>query len=196
MKVALIHWFRFLIAMLLMSLFFAYASCGRKNLSSTEIKKDSSTVKDVEKIILKEKLARSLAINDSFFKNIPKVKTGATKLQDCDSLCDLKLNEILKGINTKKISGNNNYNLYWDEVKRNVVLAVKIDETISQYKDSISIKDKRIHELESSTKTIEIPVEKPLTKLQIFFLYSGYLLWIVLIAFFGWKIYKILNLKK
>lgn len=181
-------------AVLLAALFFA--SCGKKNLVSTEVKKDSSTVVDVEKIILKEKLDRSLAINDSFFKNIPQVKTGATNVKDCDSLCNVKISQALRDLNTKKSSGNNSYSLYWDEVKRNVVLAVKIDETVSQYKDSISIKDKRIHELESSIKTIEIPVEKPFTKLQILFLKSGQLLWIMLFAYFGWKIYKILNLKK
>lgn len=181
-------------AVLLVALFFA--SCGKKNLSSTEIKIDSIKIVDVEKLILKEKLERSLAINDSFFKNIPEIKTGATNLKDCDSLCNLKIKESLKNLNTKKTSGNNSYNLYWDEVKRNVVLAVKIDETINQYKDSIAIKDKLIDQLQSSSKIIKVPVEKPFTKLQILFLRSGQLLWIVLIAFFGWKLYKIINLKK
>jgi hypothetical protein len=194
MKTALIHWFRFLIALLLMSVFFAYASCSKKIISSTEIKKDSISIIDVEKTILKEKLDRSLAINDSLSKRVPYFITNSVD-KNCDSLCNAQKENWLKSINDKKQSGKNGYNLYYNEKEKNLVLAVKIDETVNQYKDSLSIKDKRINELQSSIKTIEIPVEKPFTSLQIFFLRSGYLLWIVLIAFFGWKIYKILNLK-
>jgi hypothetical protein len=184
MKKSLIHWFRFLIALLLISWFLAAASCARKPIESS-IKIDSTLV-EKSNVSFKKFLDRSLAINDTFKFGIPKITTGATKLQDCDSLCNLKVKEALKGISSSKSSGNSNYNFYYDKYTDQLTLAVHQGETIKEKTDSIAVLQKLLQV--KSEKTIKIPVEKPFSKEQKFNLWIGRILWVLLIAFFGWKI--------
>lgn len=186
MKVALIHWFRFLIALLLITWFFASASCARKPIATTSNKDSIVTSKST--VFFKQMIEKSLAINDTFTIGLPTIVTGATKIQDCDSLCNLKIKQALLNVNTSKQSGNNSSKVYFDKYKNQLVVTNHQDQTINSQKDSIANLKTSI--ALNTNKTTLIPVDKPLTKLQLFLINSSVVFWILLVAVVGWKTYK------
>ena len=185
MKKILIFWYAFLLVLLLMT------SCGKKPIA-TEKTENNTFVENDAKLLLRELFEKSLAINDSFKKFIPTIKTGATKVEDCDSLCNEKIIEILKGINTQKQSGNNGYKLVYDELTKQLILSVHQGETINKYKDSISQLNELIVSDKKSTKTIPVKyIPEPIKYLAMF----GAFCIALILTFILYRIIKIFNIK-
>lgn len=131
-------------------------SChSTKPISDIE-KKDSIASKSKE-VHFTNTIDRSLAINDDFRFTFPTITTGATKVKDCDSLCNQRIKDALANVSTSKSSGNNSYKLYYDKYTNQLVLNAKIGETINQQLDSITILNKELFVAKSSVK--EIPVK-------------------------------------
>lgn len=185
MKKALAYWFTLLAILLLSSQLLV--SCKSKQIINQVEKHDSiSATKEV--IHFSSQLNKSLGIKDTFKFSLPKITTGATKITDCDSLCNQKIKEALQNVKTSKQSGVNGYNLYYDKYSDQLVITTHLGETISSQKDSIATLNQKL--AIKNEKTIEIPVIQPLTKEQTFNLWTGRLFWVLLVAVIGWKIYK------
>ena len=157
MKKALFFWYAFLLTLLVMT------SCGKK--PTTTETKESKTTNDTEtKFVFKNQTFKSLEIKDNFAFSIPKIYTGATRVQDCDSLCNKKIREALSKVNTSKTSGDNSYKFYYDKLNDQLVLNVQLGETVTQLNDSIKIKNQRIEKLENNVKIVPKPYVPKLIK--------------------------------
>lgn len=138
-----------------------------------------------ELITVKSELVKSKAINDSLFAFIGNIKTGKP---ECDSVCQEAVDKALQNVNSKKNSGGNQAGFYYDKYKKMLVAYSKLEETISQSKDSIHYKYKF---LMLDTKTpILIPAE--FTKEQKINLWVGRLFWVAVAIWIFTKIRKII----
>lgn len=149
-------------------LIITFSSCKAKPIISTqtsekivEIKKDSLVFSETNKQIL-----------DSLFIAVSEIKTNNP---DCDILANQEVKRLLKQLNTQKISGDNEYKIYYDEIKKMLVAYVKISET----KNKNTEKNTSAYEKKSSAKMEKIPVKYIPKWVQIFtcigFLFIGYL---------------------
>ena len=188
MKKSLFFWFSFLWVLLMFSLILT--GC-RSTIPINNIDKKDSIVSNTKKVNFTNTIDRSKAINDNFNFQVPTITTGAVKLRDCDSLCNQRLKDALASINISKNSGDNGYSIFFDKYKNQLQINTHLGETIKQLKDSISTTNN--NSKISNKQTIDIPVTKPLTKLQKFLITSGVILWILLIAVVGWNVYKKFN---
>ncbi len=155
MRKALTYWYVFIISLLLITSL-AVVSCGKKP-TTTEIKETKSTNNTEAKYVFKSQTFKSLEIKDAFSFSFPQIYTGATKVEDCDSLCNQKIKEALSKVNTSKTSGDNSYKFYYDALNDQLVLNVSLGETVTQLNDSIKIKNQLIEKLENNVK--EVPVK-------------------------------------
>lgn len=154
MKKSLFFWFSFLWVLLMFSIILS--SCGSKKPIS-EVEQTNSVAKSSNNVHFTNTLDRSLAIKDDFRFTFPTITTGATKVKDCDSLCNQRVKDALANINTSKSSGNNSYKLYYDKYTNQLVLNTSLGETIKQQKDSIATLNESLKE--SQSKVTEIPVK-------------------------------------
>ena len=138
-------------------------SCGKKP-TTTEIK-ESKTTNDTEaKYVFKSQNFKSLEVKDAFTFSFPKIYTGATRVQDCDSLCNQKIKEAISKVNTSKTSGDNSYKFYYDKFNDQLVLNVQLGATVTQLTDSVKIKNQRIEKLENNVKIVPKPYVPKLIK--------------------------------
>jgi len=186
MKTALIHWFRFLILLALLS---CLMLCSCKSTQPiNNIEKHDSIVNKTNTVHFTNVIEKTKAIKDTFAFTFPTINTGATKVQDCDSLCNERVKEALANVSFSKQSGDNGYKIYYDKYKNQLEITAQIGETVNKLKDSIANTVANIQTNHSIIK--EIPVNKPLTKTQLFLINSSIIFWILLVAFIGWKIYQ------
>lgn len=166
--IPIILWFVAILAVLTM------VSCKSSKVTNEvhkEIVKDSIR----ENINVKEQKEISKEINDSIVKPIPEIKTGD---KNCDSICNLRVNEMLKQIEFYKRSGDNNYKIVYDENKRLLTIVAYMKAQLSQKKDSIF--EKVVYKDKFIYKTKEVPVNI-LTKEQKFNVWTGRSFWILLL---------------
>lgn len=138
---------------ILLSLIIFFSSCkASKPISEfkEEIKKDSIS----EKIETNKITEVSKAIVDCTKTNVPVIKTNISK--DCDSVCNARVDEILRNFNSYKKSGANKYRLLYNENKRQLLSIAEMEEIINQQGDSIySLQNKKVE-----IKTVKEVVEK------------------------------------
>lgn len=104
-----------------------------------EVKKDSIS----EKIETNKVTEVSKAIQDCTKTNVPVIKTNVS--QDCDSVCNAKVDEILRNFNSYKKSGANKYRLLYDENKRQLISIAEMEQIINQQNDSIyNLQNKKV----------------------------------------------------
>lgn len=144
----------FLFYAVLLSLIIFFSGCKSTQPISEfkeEIKKDSIS----EKIETNKITEVSKAIIDCTKTNIPVIKTNVSK--DCDSVCNLRVDEILRNFNSYKKSGANKYRLLYNEKERYLLSIAEMEQIINQQNDSIS----SLNNIKSETKTTvkEIPVK-------------------------------------
>jgi hypothetical protein len=68
------------------------------------------------------------AILDSLIIQIAKVKTAKP---ECDSITQATLDQVLRQLNSRKKSGDNEAGIYFDELKNQLVIWQKINETLN-----------------------------------------------------------------
>ena len=109
---------------------------------------------------------RNLAIIDSLTMALGKVKTIKP---ECDTVCQIALDNILGQLNIKKQSGVNSYSIKYDKDSNTIYIAAKVGET----KTSISFKDRYIRIIKTLYVSKEIPVERKLPKWQLWLMIAG-----------------------
>lgn len=120
-------------------------SCKSKALQNTQIIEKENTIKNdsVTTILNNQdkttKIETNKEILDSLFVPVSEIKTN--KLE-CDSLVNVEVQKALKKLTTKKISGSNEYGLYYDEINKKLVFYVKVGETKNTTFEDVTIKDK------------------------------------------------------
>ena len=165
-------WFVFLLVLLL---------CSCKSQKPIENKTDQKHFKfQFDSSVVK--VIQTPDSNDSLFVSIPSIKLAKP---ECDSICQAKIDEILKGINTKKTNGKNASGFYYDKYK-NIIVAFN---NLKGSTDSIIKNKKSNKEYFEITKTKTLIVNI-LTKEQLINLWIGRLFWV---AFLVWGVLKIRN---
>lgn len=120
--------------------------------------------------------------NESLFVSIPLIRLAKP---ECDSICQAKIDEILKGINTNKTNGENKSGFYYDPYKKLLVAYNNLKGST----DSIVKSKKGSDHYFNITKTETIPVNI-LTREQKFNIWTGRLFWIILFIYGLFKLRK------
>ena len=180
MKKALTDWFVFLF--LLATTSFLFVGCGAKKTVS-ENKEEVSKETSNTFIATNDKTTISQAVQDSISKKIPFIKTG---VKDCDSICNEKVDDLLEQLDFYKKSGDNLQQMYYNREKRLLTINTKLQETVSQLKDSVKVEEKNF--TKTITKTITITKPKLYIPLIVKILAGLGLFYFIRI---GWRIAKI-----
>lgn len=161
MKTALAYFFTFLMILLVSSLFLI--SCKAKPLPPdlhTEILKEKDSSSHIKTI------DHSKAIIDSLRIYIGQIKT--TK-PECDSVTQAAIENLLRNIETSKQSGDNSYEIKYNQLLKRLDLIVKVGATKNEVTKDYVLKDKFIDRY--ITKTITI--KEPLPKWQLYLIIIG-----------------------
>lgn len=135
--------------------------------SAKKIKEEKITL--VSEIQIKDSIKSTVihqAIDDTLITPISQSNTGNFGL---DSLVNAKVDEILSKLNTSKNSGDNSYKLIYDQLKRQL----KFNATIAQTKNENTAVKSEKEKVVIQIKKIPVVVEKPLSKLEKFFIGLG-----------------------
>jgi hypothetical protein len=139
---------RLKISILFIGLSMAVVGCKAKPIISTNNKETEKTSE-----IVKEKTTNNnLAVIDSLKILIQKVKTSKP---ECDSITNAKIDELLLQINSKKISGDNSFGVYYDKLRKELIAYTKLGATKTEITSNHNYKTETIKEV--SVK--EIPVK-------------------------------------
>lgn len=92
------------------------------------------------------------AILDSLIIQLAKVKTAKP---ECDSITQATLNQVLKQINSRKKSGDNEAGIYYDEMKNQIIAWQKIAET---YKEKLVTNKEKIY-IKGDKEIVKIPLK-------------------------------------
>jgi hypothetical protein len=161
MKKAIAYFFTMLIMLLVFSSFLI--SCKAK-LPAPDINKEVFTQKDTTSHI--KITDNSKAIIDSLLIAIGKIKTAKP---ECDSVAQAAVDNVLRSINSSKKSGDNGYQLKYNELLKRLELVVKIGATKNEAtKDFIA---KETFSDRFITKTITL--ERKLPKWQLILMLIG-----------------------
>lgn len=140
---------KFLLIIILFSVGITVTGCAIKPVTTSTQNKESiinsSNIKEKETV-------RNLAIMDSIKFLIATVKT---QKPECDSITNVKINELLAQINMQKTSGNNGFGFYYDQLKKQLVAYAKIGETLKEKNNNTYNKNIILREKEK----VEIPVK-------------------------------------
>lgn len=166
---------RFLIVLLLAVWIIGLLSCKSTQQTSQNTEKQIIRINDTIYIVKNQK------ITDTVFVSVPAPKTNDKK---CDSLCQREVQRLLKQLNTKKKSGNNEYGFHYDAYKNVLVAYAQLDSTFTEYKS----KHTDNQSSKSETKTI-YKTEKYVP------FWVKILAWIggISVTYFGIKNYRIIR---
>jgi hypothetical protein len=92
------------------------------------------------------------AILDSLVIKIAKVKTAKP---ECDSITQATLDQVLKQLNSRKKSGDNEAGIYYDELKGQIIAWQKIAET---YNEKLATNKEKIY-IKGDKQIVKIPVK-------------------------------------
>ena len=124
------------------------------------------------------------AIDDKLITPIVQSQTGNAVF---DSLVNAKVDEILSKLNTSKNSGDNGYKLIYDKLKKQLEFYAQIAQTKNE---NTKVKDEKARTI-IQIKKIPVIVEKPLSKLEKFFIALG----ILALVFIGFKVFGFIRKK-
>lgn len=124
------------------------------------------------------------AIDDKLITPIAQSQTGNAVF---DSLVNAKVDEILSKLNTAKNSGDNNYKLIYDKLKKQLEFYAQIAQTKNE---NTAVKDEKVKTI-IQIKKIPVVVEKPLSKLKKFLMGLG----ILALLYIGFKIVALIRKK-
>lgn len=74
---------------------------------------------------------RTLPIHDTLYIPIAPPHTGNNQ---CDTLCQQQLQQLLERLNTTKHSGQNNYGIYYDKYRQQLILYQNLQQQLNTYK--------------------------------------------------------------
>ena len=150
---------------LLISFFGLLAGCS----SAKKIKEENTIIKnEVQKKDSIKSVVVNQAIDDKLITPIAQSRTGNAVF---DSLVNAKVDEILSKLNTSKNSGDNGYKLIYDKLKKQLEFYARIAQTKNE---NTAVKNEKARTI-IQVKKIPVVVEKPLSKLEKFFIGLGIL---------------------
>lgn len=159
-----------------------FAGCKAKQPPLVE--KTEIITTDDKTLSVNTELEKSRAINDSLFSIIGRLRTAKP---ECDSVCNEALQRQLESFNNRKVSGGNEFGVYYDRYRKMLVAYAKLEETVSKRKDSIRTEYRTITEYKE--KPVLVPAVW--TKWDRFFYWTGLVFWPVLILFLGYRFSRI-----
>ncbi len=166
---------------ILIASFTLLTSCS----SAKKIKEENTILKsEIQKRDSIKSVVINQAIDDKLITPIVQSNTGNVVF---DSLVNAKVDEILSKLNTSKSSGDNSYKLIYDKLTKQLEFYSKIAQTKNENTAVKSEKAKTIIQV----KKIPVVVEKPLSKLEKFFIGLG----ILAIVFIGFKVFGFIRKK-
>ncbi len=124
------------------------------------------------------------SIDDKLITPIVQSQTGNLVF---DSMVNAKVDEILSKLNTSKNSGDNNYKLIYDKLKKQLEFYVQIAQTQNE---NTAVKNEKVKTI-IQVKKIPVVVEKPHSKLEKFLMGLG----ILAILYIGFKIIALIKKK-
>jgi hypothetical protein len=151
MKKALAYFFAMLIILLFSSIFLISCKAKLPPDVNTEIVKQKDSFSHIQNI------DHSKAIIDSLCIYIGQIKT--TK-PECDSVTQLAIENLLRTLNTSKKSGDNGYEIKYNELKKRLDLVIKIGATKNEVTKDFTLKDKFRDRFITKTITIKEPLAK------------------------------------
>ncbi len=172
MKKSIIYFFCLLLLLLAFSVFLISCNSAKKLTSTDTIVSNEISKKDSIKTIIINQ-----AINDKLITPVLQSNTGKRVF---DSLVNSKVDEILSKLNTSKSSGDNSYQLFYNQLKKQLEFYSKIAPTKNENTRTNSNKEKAIVRI----KKIPVIIEKTRSKLVNFFLLMGS----IFVLFIGYKI--------
>ena len=159
---------------LLISFFGLLAGCS----SAKKLKQETTIVKnEVQKRDSIKNVVINQAIDDKLITPIVQSQTGNAVF---DSLVNTKVDEILSKLNTSKNSGDNSYKLIYDRLTKQLEFYAKIAQTKNE---NTAVKNEKAKTI-IQVKKIPVVVEKPLSKLEKFFIGLG----ILTLVYIGFKV--------
>ncbi|MCL9806802.1 hypothetical protein NAT51_14805 [Flavobacterium amniphilum] len=159
---------------LLTAFFGLLAGCS----SARKLKQENTIVKnEVQKNDSIKNTVINQAIDDKLITPIVQSKTGNAVF---DSLVNAKVDEILSKLNTSKNSGDNSYKLIYDRLTKQLEFYAKIAQTKNE---NTAVKNEKAKTI-IQVKKIPVVVEKPLSKLEKFFIGLG----ILAVVYIGFKV--------
>lgn len=179
MKKAIAYFFTLLIILLASSLFLV--SCKAKPLppeKHIEILKDKDSTSHIKTI------DNSKAIIDSLRIYIGQIKTSKP---ECDSVTQAAIENLLGTLNTSKQSGDNSYEIKYNQLLKRLDLIVKIGATKNEVSKDFKIKERYSDRF--ITKTITIKEQLP--KWQLYLMIIG----IATLLYFSIKLVLLIKLK-
>lgn len=157
----------------------ALYGCASKPIENThtieriiEHRTDSVKHKEINKEIL-----------DSLIIQLAKVKTAKP---ECDSVAQATLDQVLKQLNNRKKSGDNEAGIYYDELKNQILVWQKIAETANE---KLATNKEKIY-IKGDKEIIKVPVKYIPRWVAILAFIGG-----LTIVFLGWRIGRIFILK-
>ncbi|HEX8269758.1 MAG TPA: hypothetical protein VF581_07690 [Flavobacterium sp.] len=150
-----------LYSLLILILIMLVAGCRSKKNLPTVIVHDQTIIKTAKKdsIVKKSETVINNSVNDTIKQKVPKaVPTGDL---NCDSIAEQRVLDVLRGLNTKKTSGNNEYGFFFDEKKRELVAFANFGETKSHNNESTKESSDHSAEVQKKEVPVEVLVEVP-----------------------------------
>jgi ATP-dependent Lon protease len=168
-------------SLLLIACCILFASCS----SVKKIKEENTMLKsEIHKRDSIKSIVINQVIDDKLITPIAQSNTGNSVF---DSLVNAKVDEILSKLNTSKKSGDNSYKLIYDKLTKQLEFYSKMAQTKNE---NTAVKSEKINTI-IQVKKIPVVVEKPLSKLEKFFIGLG----ILAIVYIGFKVFGFIRKK-
>lgn len=161
MKTALKYWFGLLLIILAWSTFLVSCKAKQPLQNTTVETNDKETVSDTKETILINQ-----EILDRMLFNIAQINSTNP---DCDSLINFYRHELAKNLNAFKQSGDNSYELKYNEALKRLEFIAKIGAT----QNKTIFKNTDTKTTYTLQKTIEVPVEKEMKWYEKMFMRIG-----------------------
>lgn len=161
---------KFLLLILLSLVFISCSSAKKYKQENTLLKSEIQKRDSIKSTVINQ------AIDDKLITPVIQSNTGNAVL---DSLVNAKVDEILSKLNTSKNSGDNSYKLIYDKLAKQIEFYSKIAQTQNEKTATKTMNNKTIIRI----KKIPVEIEKPLSKLEKFFMGLG----ILTVLFLGYK---------
>ena len=158
-----------------------FASCC----SAKKIKEENTILKsEIHKRDSIKSIVINQAIDDKLITPIAQSNTGNAVF---DSLVNAKVDEILSKLNTSKNSGDNSYKLIYDKLTKQLEFYSKMAQTKNE---NTAVKSEKLKTI-IQVKKIPVVVDKPLSKLEKFFIGLG----ILAIVYIGFRVFGFISKK-
>ena len=111
--------------------FFIILLCSMFILGCRTYKAEKQSTDTIQKTTDTIWVDRTLPIHDTLYIPITPPHTGNNQ---CDTLCQQQLQQLLARLNTTKHSGQNNYGIYYDKYRQQLILYQNLQQQLNTYK--------------------------------------------------------------